>query len=132
VYLLSNGAKIRYPRKQIGKHILEVKQSTAGLPLLSSRQYGKHVFVKTNNFHGYAQETNEFDGYPLAYIRSRVIFDKRITWRLHTEITEAKPFRTFIRIYSLLKSERLNANIKLTLQGTDQISNDLTLVAPGN
>jgi acetone carboxylase gamma subunit len=29
-----------------------------------------------------------------------VIFDKRITWRLHTEITEAKAFRTFIRIYS--------------------------------
>jgi hypothetical protein len=28
---------------------------------------------------------------------------------------EAKAFRTFIRIYSLLKSERLSANIKLTL-----------------
>jgi hypothetical protein len=28
---------------------------------------------------------------------------------------EAKVFRTFIRIYSLLKSERLSANIKLTL-----------------
>jgi hypothetical protein len=28
---------------------------------------------------------------------------------------EAKAFRTFIRLYSLLKSERLNANIKLTL-----------------
>jgi hypothetical protein len=27
---------------------------------------------------------------------------------------EAKAFRTFIRIYSLFKSERFNANIKLT------------------
>jgi hypothetical protein len=28
---------------------------------------------------------------------------------------EAKSFRTFIRLYSLFKSERLAANIKLTL-----------------
>jgi hypothetical protein len=28
---------------------------------------------------------------------------------------EAKAFRTFIRVYSLFKSERLSANIKLTL-----------------
>jgi hypothetical protein len=44
-----------------------------------------------------------------------VIFDKRMTWRLHIEMIEAKAFRTFIRIYSLFKSERLSANIKLTL-----------------
>jgi hypothetical protein len=44
-----------------------------------------------------------------------VIFDKRITWRLHLEMTEAKAFRTFIRIYSLFKSERLSAKVKLTL-----------------
>jgi hypothetical protein len=44
-----------------------------------------------------------------------IIFDKRITWRLHTEMTEAKALRTFIRIHHLLKSERLSANIKLTL-----------------
>jgi hypothetical protein len=44
-----------------------------------------------------------------------VIFDKWITWRLHIEMIEAKAFRTFIRIYSLLKSERLNVNIKLNL-----------------
>jgi hypothetical protein len=31
------------------------------------------------------------------------------------EKIEAKAFRTFIRMYSLLKSERLSANIKLTL-----------------
>jgi hypothetical protein len=30
-----------------------------------------------------------------------VIFDKRITWRLHIQMTEAKAFRTFIRIYSV-------------------------------
>jgi hypothetical protein len=38
-----------------------------------------------------------------------IIFDKRITWRLHIEIIEAKALRTFIKIYSLLKSERLSA-----------------------
>jgi hypothetical protein len=30
-------------------------------------------------------------------------------------MTEAKAFRTFIRIYSLLKSEHLSAKIKLTI-----------------
>jgi hypothetical protein len=30
-------------------------------------------------------------------------------------MTEAKIFRAFIRVYSLIKSERLSANIKLTL-----------------
>jgi hypothetical protein len=43
------------------------------------------------------------------------IFDKRIPQRLHIERTEAKAFRTFVRIYSLFKNERLSANIKLTL-----------------
>jgi hypothetical protein len=38
-----------------------------------------------------------------------------MTWRLHIEMIKAKAFRTFIRIYSLFKSERLSANIKLTL-----------------
>jgi hypothetical protein len=44
-----------------------------------------------------------------------VIFDKRITQRLQIHVIEAKAFRTFIRIYSLFKSERLSANIKFTL-----------------
>jgi hypothetical protein len=44
-----------------------------------------------------------------------VIFDRRVTWRLYIEMIEAKAFRTFIRVYSLFKSERLSANIKLTL-----------------
>jgi hypothetical protein len=34
--------------------------------------------------------------------------------RLELSSVEAKAFRTFIRIYSLFKSERLSANIKLT------------------
>jgi hypothetical protein len=44
-----------------------------------------------------------------------VIFDKRITLRLHIEMIEAKVFRIFIRIYSLFKNERVSFNIKLTL-----------------
>jgi hypothetical protein len=43
------------------------------------------------------------------------IFDKRIKCRLHIETIEDEVFRTFIRIYSLFKSERLSANVKLTL-----------------
>jgi hypothetical protein len=35
-----------------------------------------------------------------------VIFDRRMTWRLHIEMIEAKGLRTFIRIYYLFKSER--------------------------
>jgi hypothetical protein len=30
-----------------------------------------------------------------------VIFDWKVTWRLHIEMVEAKAFRTFIRVYSL-------------------------------
>jgi hypothetical protein len=44
-----------------------------------------------------------------------IIFNKSITWKLQIEMTEAKAFRTFIRIYSLFRSERLSANINLTL-----------------
>jgi hypothetical protein len=38
-----------------------------------------------------------------------------MTWRLHIGKIEARAFKTFIRLYSIFKSERLNANIKLTL-----------------
>jgi hypothetical protein len=41
--------------------------------------------------------------------------DWRVKLRLHIEMIEANSFRTFIRMYSLFKSERLSANIKLTL-----------------
>jgi hypothetical protein len=34
-----------------------------------------------------------------------VIFDRKITWRLHIEMIDAKAFRTFLRVYSLFKSE---------------------------
>jgi hypothetical protein len=44
-----------------------------------------------------------------------VIFDRKITWKLHMEMIEAKAFRTFIRAYSIFKSEQLSPNIKLTL-----------------
>jgi hypothetical protein len=44
-----------------------------------------------------------------------VIFDKRITWRLHKGMTEQKAFTTFIRICSLFKSEYLSVKDKLTL-----------------
>jgi hypothetical protein len=40
---------------------------------------------------------------------------KKMTLKLHIETIESNAFRTFIRLYSLLKSERLSANIKLTL-----------------
>jgi hypothetical protein len=39
-----------------------------------------------------------------------------MTWRLHREVIEATAVRTFARIFSLLKIERLSADIKLTLQ----------------
>jgi hypothetical protein len=39
----------------------------------------------------------------------------KIAWRLHIEMIEAKSFRIFIRIYFMFKSERLSANIKVTL-----------------
>jgi hypothetical protein len=44
-----------------------------------------------------------------------VIVDKRITWRLHIEVTEAEAFKTFIRIYSLLKSDRLSPTLHKAL-----------------
>jgi hypothetical protein len=47
-----------------------------------------------------------------------VILDKRIIWRLHTEMIEAKALRTLIRIYSLSKNERLSTSMKLTLHKT--------------
>jgi hypothetical protein len=44
-----------------------------------------------------------------------VIFDKKITWRLHIETVARKAYRTSIRLYSLFKSDRLSTNSKLTL-----------------
>jgi hypothetical protein len=36
-------------------------------------------------------------------------------WRLHIETVATKAYRTFIRLYSLLKSDRLSTKSKLTL-----------------
>jgi hypothetical protein len=47
-----------------------------------------------------------------------LIIDKKITWELHIETTEARAFTTFIRLYPLFKSERLSKNIKSTLHKT--------------
>jgi hypothetical protein len=44
-----------------------------------------------------------------------VIFDRKITRRLHIKTFETKAFRAFIRTYSLLKNEHVSANLKLTL-----------------
>jgi hypothetical protein len=59
------------------------------------------------------------NGWNIPFVNSLkyvgVVFHKKMTWRLHIEMIKAKAFRTFIRIYSLFKSERLSANIKLTL-----------------
>jgi hypothetical protein len=44
-----------------------------------------------------------------------VIFDSRVTWRQHIDSIVTKGLRTFIRIYPILKSERLSAKSKLTL-----------------
>jgi hypothetical protein len=52
-----------------------------------------------------------------------VIFDDRITWRPHTEMTEVKAFRTIIRIFFLFRSVHLSVNMKLTLYRAHQISN---------
>jgi hypothetical protein len=57
------------------------------------------------------------DGISLSSVAKNICltFDKRTTWRLHIEMIEATAFRTFIRIYSLFKSERLRADIKLII-----------------
>jgi hypothetical protein len=44
-----------------------------------------------------------------------ITFDRRMTWRLHIERTLTKALRTYLRTYSLFKSERLSTNIKLKL-----------------
>jgi hypothetical protein len=68
---------------------------------------------------GYIRRIAQLNGRNIPFVNSvkylGVIVDKKVTWRLHSEMIEAKAFRTFIRIYSLFKSERLSTNIKLTL-----------------
>jgi hypothetical protein len=73
-----------FARQYFDKHVLKVTQSTVG-PRLLSRHFSKHVFVTTNNLHGYMQATNYFDGYELAYMRSCVHTNERI---LQTDIIQ--------------------------------------------
>jgi hypothetical protein len=44
-----------------------------------------------------------------------VTFNRRMTWRHHTERTVAKALHTYVRTYSLFKSWRLSTNVKLML-----------------
>ena len=44
-----------------------------------------------------------------------VIFDRKNVWTIHIGTIEIKAFPTFIRVFSLFKSERLSANVNLTL-----------------
>jgi hypothetical protein len=44
-----------------------------------------------------------------------LILDKKITWRLYIETFVTKAYRTFIRLYSLFKSDRLSTKSKLAL-----------------
>jgi hypothetical protein len=64
-----------------------------------------------------------FNGWNIPFVNSikylGVIFNKRMTWKLHIEKIEAKAFRIFIRLYLLFKSERSSVNIKLTRQSPD-------------
>jgi hypothetical protein len=59
------------------------------------------------------------NGWNIPFVNSvkylGLISDKRMICRLHIETIECKAFRTFIRLYSLFRSELLSANIKLTL-----------------
>jgi hypothetical protein len=48
-------------------------------------------------------------------INSRIICDRRMTWRLHIKRTAAKALDTHIRTHSVFKSERVSINIKLIL-----------------
>jgi hypothetical protein len=60
-----------------------------------------------------------------------VVFNERITWRFHIEMIEAN-FRTFIKVYSLFKSEGLSANIKLALHKIPVRSIITYAYPPGN
>jgi hypothetical protein len=59
-----------------------------------------------------------------------VIFDKRITWRLHIELIEAEVFRAFIRVCFLFKSERLRANFKKKDLHKTEIISIMTYACP--
>jgi hypothetical protein len=52
-----------------------------------------------------------------------VIFDKKITWKLHTETIATKALRIFLSIYPILKSERLSVGAKLIYKAPAGVEN---------
>jgi hypothetical protein len=44
-----------------------------------------------------------------------VIFDKKITWKMHTETIAIKVLGIFLGIYHILKTERLSVGAKLII-----------------
>jgi hypothetical protein len=73
------------------------------------------------------------NGHNIPFVNSikhlGVIFDKKITWRLHIETVATKAYRTFMRLYSLFKSERSCTNSKLTLHKA-LIRSNMTYACP--
>jgi hypothetical protein len=58
-----------------------------------------------------------------------VIFDKKLTWKLHIETIATKALRIFLSIYPILKSERLIIGAKLIIY-KKLIRPTLTYVCP--
>jgi hypothetical protein len=57
------------------------------------------------------------------------IFDRKVTWRCPTDSIATTAHRTFVRLYFLLKSERLSAKPKLTLY-KDMITSKMIYTCP--
>jgi hypothetical protein len=68
----------------------------------------------------------QLNGRNISFVNSAkylgVIFDRRLTWRLHIEKPPAKALSTYIRTYSVFKSKHLSR-----VQSTNSINHDLCL-----
>jgi hypothetical protein len=57
----------------------------------------------------------QLNGWDIPFVNNveslGAIFDRRMAWKLHIERTSVKALATYIRTYSLFKSERLSINI---------------------
>jgi hypothetical protein len=82
---------------------------------------------------GLVEASLTLDGRNIPFVNQvkylRVIFDRRIKWKLHIETIEAKDFRNFNRVYSLFRNERFSANIELSLHKT-LITSIMTYACP--
>jgi hypothetical protein len=85
-------------RQRLSKYIPRHTRWTIGHSLLGNGPINTHSWQQKTVF--------SVGSVPRSYKRAQS----------DLEMIEAKAFRTFIRIYSLLKSESLSAKIKLTLQ----------------